>query len=186
MARRTPETLTVVRQRAQPTAVTVARLAGTAVFAYLVALPLPVSPKPVIAPLAALLVVQVSLYQTLRSAVRRVAAVVAGVLLAVGLSAWVGFTWWSLGITVVLALAVGYALHLGDAILEVPVSAMLILSVAGPGKAATGRIIETLVGAGAGLAAGFILGRHECSRRLRPSRTCAARWPICSTRWPPT
>src|SRR5258706_12908450 len=93
-----------------------------------------------------------------RRAVRRVAAVVAGVLLAVGLSAWVGFTWWSLGITVVLALAVGYALHLGDAILEVPVSAMLILSVAGPGKAATGRIIETLVGAGAGLAAGFILG----------------------------
>jgi len=158
MARRTPETLTVVRQRAQPTAVTVARLAGTAVFAYLVALPLPVGPKPVIAPLTALLVVQVSLYQTLRRAVRRVAAVVAGVLLAVGLSAWVGFTWWSLGITVVLALAVGYALHLGDAILEVPVSAMLILSVAGPGKAATGRIIETLVGAGAGLAAGFILG----------------------------
>src|SRR6266851_2451295 len=158
VAQRTPETLTVVRLRAQPTAVTVARLAGTAVFAYLVALPLPVSPQPVLAPLTALLVVQVSLYQTLRSAVRRVAAVVAGVLLAVGLSAWVGFTWWSLGITVVLALAVGYALHLGDAILEVPVSAMLILSVAGPGKAATGRIIETLVGAGAGLAAGFILG----------------------------
>ena len=51
MARRTPETLTVVRQRAQPTAVTVARLAGTVVFAYLVALPLPVGPKPVIAPL---------------------------------------------------------------------------------------------------------------------------------------
>ena len=111
-----------------------------------------------IAPLTALLVAQVSLYQTLRSAVRRVAAVVAGVLLAVGLSAWIGFTWWSLGITIVLALAVGYALHLGDTILEVPVSAMLILSVAGSTKAATGRIIETLIGAGVGLAAGFVLG----------------------------
>ena len=43
------------------------------------------------APLTALLVVQVSIYQTLRTAVRRVASVVAGVLLALGLSAWVGF-----------------------------------------------------------------------------------------------
>jgi hypothetical protein len=50
-AQRTPETLTVVRQRAQPTAVTIARLAGTAVFAYLLALQLPGSSRPVIAPL---------------------------------------------------------------------------------------------------------------------------------------
>jgi len=92
VAQRTPETLILVRRRAQPTAVTVARLAGTAVFAYLVALPLPVTPQPVLAPLTALLVAQVSLYQTLRSAVQRVAAVVAGVLLAVGLPALVGFT----------------------------------------------------------------------------------------------
>jgi hypothetical protein len=157
VAQRTPETLTLVRHRAQPTAVTVARLAGTAVFAYLVALPLPVTPRPVLAPLTALLVAQVSLYQTLRSAVQRVAAVLAGVLLAVGLSALVGFTWWSLGITIVVALFIGYALRLGDAILEVPISAMLILSVTAAKTAATGRIIETLIGAAAGLAAGFVL-----------------------------
>ena len=157
VAQRTPETLTLVRHRAQPTAVTVARLAGTAVVAYLVALPLPVTPRPVLAPLTALLVAQVSLYQTLRSAVQRVAAVVAGVLLAVGLSALVGFTWWSLGITIVVALLIGYALRLGDAILEVPISAMLILSVTAAKTAATGRIIETLIGAAAGLAAGFVL-----------------------------
>ena len=112
----------------QPKAVL--RPAGTAVFAYLVALPLPVSPRPVLAPLTALLVVQVSLYQTLSSAVQRVAAVVAGVVLAVGLSAWIGFTWWSLGVAIVVALGIGYTLHLGDSILEVPISAMLILSVA--------------------------------------------------------
>jgi uncharacterized membrane protein YgaE (UPF0421/DUF939 family) len=159
VAQRTPETLTVVRRRAQPTAVTMARLAGTAVFAYLVALPLPVTPHPVLAPLTALLVAQVSLYQTLTSAVRRVAAVVAGVLLAVALSALVGFTWWSLGITIVAALAVGYALRLGDTILEVPISAMLILSVAGTRAAASGRIIETFVGAAAGLLAGIVLAK---------------------------
>jgi hypothetical protein len=61
VAQRTPETLTVVRHRAQPTALTVARLAGTAVFAYLVALamPRPVNQQPVLAPLTALLVAQV-------------------------------------------------------------------------------------------------------------------------------
>ena len=109
-----------------------------------------------LAPLTALLVAQLTLYQTLRSAVRRVAAVVAGVLVAVALSAWVGFTWWSLGITVAAALAVGYALHLGESLLEVPISAMLILSV-GSRAAATSRVVETLVGAAAGLAAGFVL-----------------------------
>jgi uncharacterized membrane protein YgaE (UPF0421/DUF939 family) len=159
VAQRAPETLTVMRYRTQPTAVTIARLAGTAVFAYLIALAVPSStPRPVLAPLTALLVAQVTLYQTVFSAVRRVAAVVVGVLVAVALSAVVGFTWWSLGITIVAGLALGYLLRLGETILEVPISAMLILSVGTTeGPAATGRIVETLGGAGAGLLAGLIL-----------------------------
>ncbi|HMH94895.1 MAG TPA: aromatic acid exporter family protein [Streptosporangiaceae bacterium] len=158
VAQRTPETLTVARYRAQPAAVTIARLAGTAIFAYLVALLVPLgTPRPVLAPLTALLVAQVTLYQTVRSAVRRVAAVVAGVLVAVALSAVVGFTWWSLGITIVAGLALGYLLRLGDTILEVPISAMLILSVGSTeGPAAAGRIVDTLLGAGAGLLSGLI------------------------------
>jgi uncharacterized membrane protein YgaE (UPF0421/DUF939 family) len=159
VAQRTPETLTVVRYRAQPAALTIARLASTAIFAYLVARLLPEgTARPVLAPLTALLVAQVTLYQTLRSAIRRVAAVVTGVLVAVVLSAAVGFTWWSLGITIVAGLVLGYLLHLGETILEVPISAMLILSVGSTrGAAASGRITETLVGAGAGLLAGLIL-----------------------------
>jgi uncharacterized membrane protein YccC len=156
VAQRTPETLTVVRHRAQPTAAVIARLASAAVFAYLLALLLPGTSPPVLAPLTALLVVQVSLYQTLRSAVRRVGSVVAGVLLSVGVSAWLGFTWWTLGITIAIALALGFALRLGEHTLEVPISAMLILSV-GTRAAATGRIFETLVGAAAGLVAGSVL-----------------------------
>jgi hypothetical protein len=80
ITQRAPVTLTLVRQRAQPTAETIVRLAVTAVFAYLVALLIPGTSRPVLAPLTALLVVQVSIYQRLRSAVRRVASVVAGVL----------------------------------------------------------------------------------------------------------
>jgi hypothetical protein len=90
-----------------------------------------------------------------------VVAVVAGVLLALGLSAWLGFTWWSLGITIAIALAVGYALHLGDSVLEVPISAMLILSVTTETSTAYGRVFETLVGAGAGLLAGFVFARPK-------------------------
>ena len=129
VAQRAPETLTVVRYRAQPTAATIARLATTAIVAYLLALLLPVTSRPVLAPLTAMLVAQVTLYQTVRNAVRRVASVLAGVLLAVAFSALIGFAWWSLGITIVAGLSLGYALRLGDHILEVPISAMLILSV---------------------------------------------------------
>jgi len=82
--------------------------------------------------------------------------VVTGVLIALGLSRWIGFTWWSLGLTITLGLAVGYALRLREAVLEVPISAMLILSV-GSKAAATSRITETLIGTAAGLIAGFVL-----------------------------
>ncbi len=77
------------------------------------------------------------------------------------MSAWLGFTWWSLGITVAVALAIGYALHLGDTVLEVPISAMLILSVTTERSAAFGRVFETLVGAAAGLLAGFLFARPK-------------------------
>jgi uncharacterized membrane protein YccC len=110
----------------------------------------------VLAPLTALLVLQVSIYQTVYSALRRVASVVAGVLLALALSAWVGFTWWSLGITIALGLAVGFALRLREHMLEVPISAMLILSV-GTRSAAASRVVETFIGTAAGLAAALVL-----------------------------
>src|ERR1700722_8982064 len=135
VAQRAPETLTVVRHRAQPTVATIARLATTAIAAYLFALLLPLTSRPVLAPLTALLVAQVTLYQTVRNAVRRVASVLAGVLLAVAFSALIGFTWWSLGITIIAGLSLGYALRLGDHIIEVPISAMLILA-GGSGTAA--------------------------------------------------
>src|SRR5262249_61885842 len=74
-ARRQAEQLTLVRRRAQPTAVYVARLTLTAVFAYLLALQLPGgSSRDVVAPLTALLVVQATLFHTIGTAIRRGAA----------------------------------------------------------------------------------------------------------------
>ena len=156
VARRQAEQLTLVRRRAQPTAVYIARLTATAVFAYLLALQLPGgSSRSVLAPLTALLVVQATLFHTIGSAIRRVAAVTAGVLAAVAVAAYVPFSWWVLGLLIAGTLVLGIVLRLRDEILEVPISAMLIFSVDSH-AAATSRITETLIGAAAGLAAGLL------------------------------
>jgi uncharacterized membrane protein YgaE (UPF0421/DUF939 family) len=156
VARRQAEQLTVVRRRAQPTAVYIARLTLTAVFAYLLALQLPGgSSRDVVAPLTALLVVQATLFNTIGSAIRRVAAVTVGVLAAVAVAAYVPFSWWVLGLLIAGTLALGIVLRLREEILEVPISAMLIFAVGSQAAAGT-RIIETLVGAAAGLAAGLL------------------------------
>src|SRR5581483_11803947 len=160
------EQLTVVRRRAQPTAVYIARLTLTAVFAYLLALQLPGgSPRSVLAPLTALLVVQATLSHTIDSAARRVLAVTAGVLAAVAVAAYVPFSWWVLGLLTAATLALGIVLRLREEILEVPISAMLIFS-SGAHAAATSRITETLVGAAAGLAAGLVMAPI----RVQPAR----------------
>src|SRR5262245_16488615 len=62
----------------------ISRLTATATFAYLVALVIPAGTnRPVLAPLTALLVLQASLFQTVRSAIRKVLSVTVGVLVAV-------------------------------------------------------------------------------------------------------
>jgi hypothetical protein len=157
-ARRAPERISIARSQAQPKAVFIARLTVTAVFAYLLAWILPGTARSVLAPLTAVLVVQATAYQTVRSAFQRVVSVVAGVLVALAFAAAVGLTWWSLGLIIVAGLVLGSALKLGEHMLEVPISAMLILSV-DTRAAASGRIVDTLVGAGAGLVGGVVLSR---------------------------
>ena len=155
-ARRQAEQLTLVRRRAQPAAVYITRMTLTAVFAYLLALQLPGgSTRSVLAPLTALLVVQATLFHTIRSAVQRVIGVTTGVLAAVAVAAYVPFSWWVLGLLIAGTLVLGLTLRLREETLEVPISAMLIFSVDSH-AAATSRITETLVGAAAGLAAGLL------------------------------
>lgn len=158
VARRIPVRTVYTRARGSLTAQSMPTLTATAVVAYLLACLLPGSSRPVLAPLTAILVVQATRYQTIRSAVQRVASVVAGVVVALAFSAAVGFTWWSLGLVIAVGLLIGSVLRLGDHILEVPISAMLILAL-GSGSAATGRVFDTLAGAAAGLVGGMIFLR---------------------------
>ena len=109
-----------------------------AVTAYVVALPFSDNPRPVLAPLTALLVVQLTLYETVRRGLLRVVSVVLGVLFAAALSTVVPLTWWSLGLAVAVSLVIGRLFRLGDDIAEVPISAMLILAVGGLGHRGRG------------------------------------------------
>jgi uncharacterized membrane protein YgaE (UPF0421/DUF939 family) len=158
IACRIPENIVFTGSRARRTAHCIPTLTATAVFAYLLASLLPGSSRPVLAPLTAILVLQATRYQTMRSAVQRVASVVAGVVVALAFTAAMGFTWWSLGLVIAVGLVIGSVLRLGDHMLEVPISAMLILAV-GSGSAARGRVVDTLAGAAAGLAGGMIFSR---------------------------
>jgi hypothetical protein len=158
---------------ARPGLLYISRLTATATFAYVLALAVPAgTSRPVLAPLTALLVLQASLYQTIRSAMRKVLSVTVGVLVAVGVAEFIGFSWWQLALVIAAALCIGRALRLGDDLLEVPISAMLIFSSVGPHAAATGRMVDTLVGAAAGLAGGLIFaGRPP----VQPARSAVGR-----------
>jgi hypothetical protein len=110
-------------------------------------------PPPLLAALTALLVVQATLTSTLLHGVQRVVSVVAGVALAVLFVAVVGLTWWSLAALVAVSILVGQLLRLGPHLVEVPISAMLVLGVGASGAetAGGGRILETLIGAAVGM-----------------------------------
>lgn len=140
-----------VRERWRPALARVARLSSAAVASYLLALRAVSDPRPVTAALTALLIVQVTLVGTIADTARRILSVVLGVAVAIGVSSLVGFTWWSLGAVVAGSIVLGQALRLGPHLMEVPISAMLVLAAGGAGVQATDRVVETLVGAAAGL-----------------------------------
>ncbi|MGY1737981.1 FUSC family protein [Geodermatophilus sp. SYSU D00684] len=122
-----------------------------AVLAFQIATWLDTSSSPVLAPLTALLVVQLTMYETLATGWERIASVTAGVLIAALFASVVGLSWWSLGLVVGLSLVVGRLLRLGPHLAEVPISAMLVLAVGGAESAALDRVNETLIGAAVGV-----------------------------------
>ena len=143
----------VLRRRGRPAYGWTLRLTLAAVASYLAAEATLPGPVPVLAPLTALLVVQLTPVSLLSSGFDRVVSVIAGVGLAVVVSSTLGLSWWSLGLVIVISLLVGQVLRLGDNLLEVPISAMLVLGVgaASAESAAGQRIAETLVGAVVGV-----------------------------------
>ncbi|QNE73455.1 hypothetical protein F0344_01450 [Streptomyces finlayi] len=143
--------LNLVRRHKEPVVVQTVRSTVAAVISYVVALMLSSEAAPLTAPLTALLVVQVTLYSTLTTSMRRVNAVVAGVVIAIGFSSLVGLSWWSLGLIILASLTLGRFVRAGEFVPEVAISAMLVLGVTRVTETAWDRVLETLIGAVVGL-----------------------------------
>ena len=134
------------------------RISVTATASYVAATLIFPGTQPLLAPLTAMLVVQVTPVSLLASGLDRVVAVVTGVALATGFAIVVPLEWWSLGVLIFVSITIGQALRLRANLIEVAISAMLVLGVGALGaEAAAGqRIAETLVGAAVGIAANLL------------------------------
>ncbi|MEU9335978.1 aromatic acid exporter family protein [Streptomyces sp. NPDC048290] len=147
----------VWRRSRDPVIVQMLRSTFAATLAYVIALRLGPEQPPLTAPLTALLVVQVTLYSTLTTGIRRVNSVVAGVLVAIAFSLLVGLTWWSLALVIIAALTVGHLVRVDEFVPEVAISAMLVLGVTAVGTTAWLRVVETLIGAVVGMACNLLI-----------------------------
>ncbi|MFD0560921.1 aromatic acid exporter family protein [Kitasatospora saccharophila] len=105
--------------------------------------------QPVLAPLAALLTVQLTVFRTLAQGLRQTGGVVLGALAALGLLRLAGANFASIGLAVGVCLGLGKLLRLGEQATEVPVTVLLVLSTGAP--YAPVRIWDTLVGVASGV-----------------------------------
>jgi uncharacterized membrane protein YgaE (UPF0421/DUF939 family) len=113
--------------------------------------------SPLLAPLTALLVTQLTVVETVTGSLQRVGSVVVGVLLAVLLADLLGLQWWSIGLVVFASLAIAQVLRLGEHRMEVPISALLVFAVGGQPSAAWTRVLETLIGAAVGVVVNVVV-----------------------------
>ncbi|MCU1546154.1 MAG: hypothetical protein JWP30_1254 [Homoserinimonas sp.] len=111
-------------------------------------------PLPIFAAIAALLVVQPSVNQSLAKGIERSLGVILGVVLAYGAGLVFGASSWIVLAIIAVSLFLAWALRLtpGSAN-QIPISAMLVLALGGVDSPdyALLRIVETLIGVGVGL-----------------------------------
>ena len=136
----------------------VAKSAVATIVAWLVAGWLIPGPLPVFAAIAALLVVQPSLNQSVAKAIERSVGVVAGVVIASALALVFGQATWVVLLAVVAALAVAWALRMTTGTAnQVAISALLVLSLgAATPDYAVDRVIETVIGAAIGFVVNLV------------------------------
>lgn len=133
--------------------VQVLKTSVAAILAWLICVVTLNQPLPIFAGMAALLVVQPSVNQTLAKGIERSVGVIFGVSLAYGASLLFGHSTWIVLIIIVVALLFGWALRLSPGSAnQIPISAMLLLAVGVQTQDyALHRIVETIIGAVVGL-----------------------------------
>src|ERR1700761_4114296 len=156
-----------------------AKTAVAAGLAWVAALAADPHSRPYFAPLAVLLVVQPTVYDSLSRAFQRVVGVVVGVTAALTVSHWLAPDAWSIGIIIFVGLLLGWAVRLGpQGAVQVPVSALLVFLVgrATPGYGAE-RIADTLIGSAIAVIAVLLSPSAPgpdavMSKALTPLRRC--------------
>lgn len=138
--------------------VQIAKTAFAAALAWEIAIRGVPGEQPVLAPLAAVLAIEVTVQQTLRGSAQRVAAVVVGVAAADVLVALTGLHAWSIGLVIAAALAIGRLLRLGELGNEVAVSALLVMTVVGSTHGLIrDRVVDTVVGGAVGAVVNLLI-----------------------------
>ncbi|WP_213815158.1 aromatic acid exporter family protein [Glaciihabitans sp. dw_435] len=130
-----------------------------AIASWLLAAVLLGQPLPIFAAIAALLVVQPSLTQSLARGIERSIGVILGVLLAETIGYFFGSASWIVLSVIVISLLLAWLLRLGPASAnQIPISAMLVLVVGSQTPAyAFDRILETILGAAVALAVNILI-----------------------------
>jgi uncharacterized membrane protein YccC len=156
-----------------------AKTAIAAGLAWVAALAVDPHSRPYFAPLAVILVVQPTVYDSLSRAFQRVVGVVAGVAAALAVSHFLAPSAWSIGIIVFAGLLLGWTARLGpQGMVQIPVSALLVFLV---GRATPGyggeRIVDTLIGTGIAVIAVLVSPSAPApnavmSEALAPLRRC--------------
>jgi uncharacterized membrane protein YccC len=131
----------------------VLKSAVATVGAWLIAGLLVPGPPPVFAAIAALLVVQPSVNQSLAKGIERSIGVILGVLIATAISLPLGQSTWVILLAIVVAMLVAWSLKMtAGTANQVAISAMLVLALgASSPEYALSRVIETLIGAAIGI-----------------------------------
>ena len=116
-------------------------------------------PLPVFAAIAALLVVQPSVNQSLGKAIERSVGVIAGVVIASALGLVFGEYGWVILASIVIAILIAWALRMTTGTSnQVAISAMLVLALGGTSpEYAFDRVLETLIGAAIGIIVNVII-----------------------------
>jgi len=126
-----------------------------------------------LAPVVAVFTVQGSVLGTLAQGLQRVVGTVVGVAAAVVFVQWVGTTWWSIGIALLVSLLVARQLPIGFAgQAQIPISVLLTLAL-GPSLTGYGqwRVVDSLVGGVVGIAVGVLLPERPPFTTARRAQT---------------
>jgi uncharacterized membrane protein YgaE (UPF0421/DUF939 family) len=127
------------------------------------------SPRPVLAPLGAILVVQVTVRASFSRTVQLTLAVTIGLGAALLLGHVLGLHWWSIGLTILAGLIVGELLRLGPFSAQAAISALLALSLGS--TYGYQRLVDTAIGAAIGLLVNALIAPptyvQEASQALR-------------------